>query len=173
MLKTPLSKKIYLSIFLFHQDMLLQAYRLLVALIALAGILVSCWVSENSFFSILFATVFTKLYLDCFKVLSFRQKDVNFFQKELMALEISEYTKKDSISEKDLEYNYFKAMQDTFRNREKSLEILQQAVDSANKRDFSVEKSPTRNKLNNTFLSLYLLCLWAPVINNIVTKIIS
>lgn len=155
----------------FQQEFLLQIYRLFLLILILIGLILSSVLLDNLLISIPVVGVYTYLYLKCFKVLEYRQKDVDFSQKEVIRLERSALSPEEPVTKKGLEYTYFKAMQDTLRDHDKAILKMEKEIRDSQAALVS-HNSATRNKLNITILRVGLLSFWAPVFYSILSKIV-
>lgn len=73
-------KKIFYTINNVHQDLLLQAYRGIFAMLIIAGVV--CQVAaSHPLISFIAAAVFSKMFHNLQKAISYRKRDVDFFSK--------------------------------------------------------------------------------------------
>lgn len=165
------SKKLFLLFIAFQQDFLLQTYRVFLLILILIGLILSSVLLSNLLISIPVMGVYTYLYLKCFKVLEYRQKDVDLSQKQVIYFEASAIRPKEPITKEGLEYTYFKAMQDTLRDHDKAILKMQKEIGNSSD-PLSSNKSATRNKLNATILRVGLLSFWAPVFYSSISTLV-
>lgn len=164
-----MDRKLFYIINNAHQDFLLQAYRGLFAILIVAGIACQAAIA-HPLASFVAAFIFTQMFKNLEKAVSFRKKDVDYFQKMLLRFEHDQFKEKNNSTEAD--YHLFKSVQDSLGDYNKALAMRDEkiALDTfASKEVMAGHKSATRALIDKALMTCALCGVWAPFVNTLLT----